>query len=194
MASLYAGGTYTGNFVVSTPGLELRARPGAAAIVSADTPNEQGLNVALTIAAPGVSVTGIDISLDSIDGAPEYRDIGVFVTPTSGNVRLRGVSISRAKDRSFEPSSGPGSRGLLAFDAAGITLESSTVSGPWEDGVHLPARDTKARPLPKVASLCNGKGATMPIDRSLPCSQLPMLVSFTESDARDGWCYRYMPP
>lgn len=143
-----AGGTYTGNFVIATPGLTVQpAGAATATIVSAETPNEAGLNVALTIAATGVTVTGITVTHGPNSEAPDpaFRDVGIFVTPTSGGVVLSGVTIARAEGRAFEPATGPGSRGLLVFDTADVTLQDSTITGAYEDAVHLPARDTKAR-------------------------------------------------
>lgn len=70
----------------------------------------------------------------------------MFVTPNGTDATLKDLAIHRDDSRlGMEPAMGAGSRGVLVFLADSVTIEGCEVTGPWQDGIHLPSVNTKVR-------------------------------------------------
>ena len=146
--SCSAGGEYTGNFVLEVAGLTLTAADDAdrPTLIAADTTNPNNQNVPLLLVQTGITVSHIDIVLGPLNEDLGQRDLGVFVTPNASDATLSGVTIHRDGSRlGMEPAEGPGSRGVLVFVADGVAIEGCEVTGPWQDGIHLPSVNTAVR-------------------------------------------------
>lgn len=88
----------------------------------------------------------MQVVLGPLEEDLDQRDMGVFVNPMGSGATLKGLNIHRDETRmGFEPSEGPGTRGVLVFAADDVIIEDCKVTGPFQDGIHLPSVNTVVR-------------------------------------------------